>query len=65
MVSENTTESAHRLLSVSEAAEILGVGQETVREWVRSGRLRSILIGRRNRKIPRQAIDEFIASETK
>jgi excisionase family DNA binding protein len=50
-----------RLLSVVEAARELGIGRSLLYELLAAGALRSAKIGRR-RLIPRDAIDEFIAS---
>lgn len=50
------------LLSVSEAAERLGIGIDAAYEAVRSGRLKSIPNGTRNRKVPVVALDEYIRS---
>jgi excisionase family DNA binding protein len=44
---------------VEDAARILSVGRSTVYDLIRSGRLRSIKIGRR-RLVPRSALDAFI-----
>ena len=48
------------VLSIAEAADLLGVGQTSVREMLNDGRLPEIpRIGRR-RLIPRAAIDRLI-----
>lgn len=47
------------LLSVEEAAEVLGVGRSTVYDLVRMQLLQSVKIGAR-RKIPVDACREFI-----
>ena len=44
-----------------EAAAILGIGRSKLYEFISSGEIRSIRIGRL-RKIPIAAIDEFLAS---
>lgn len=46
-------------LGVEDAARILKVGRSTVYDLIRSGRLRSIKIGRR-RLVPRSALDALI-----
>jgi excisionase family DNA binding protein len=51
-----------RCLRVDDAARVLNVGRSTVYDLIRSGRLRSIKIGRR-RLVPREALDAFIAGE--
>jgi excisionase family DNA binding protein len=48
-----------RCLRVEDAARILNVGRSTVYDLIRSGRLRSIKIGRR-RLVPRSALDALI-----
>lgn len=50
-----------RCVRVEEAARLLNVGRSTAYDLIRSGRLRSIKIGRR-RLIPRDALDALIAS---
>ena len=50
-----------RVFSVVEAAAILGIGRSKLYEFISSGEIRSIRIGRL-RKIPIAAIDEFLAS---
>jgi excisionase family DNA binding protein len=47
------------LLSVAEACEVLGLGEWTVKQLIRSGALASVKI-RDRRLIPRQAIREYI-----
>ena len=49
-----------RCLGVEEAARLLNVGRSTVYDLIRSGRLRSIKIGRR-RLVPRAALDALLA----
>jgi excisionase family DNA binding protein len=51
-----------RLLNVTEAAGILGIGRSVAYVLVMTGELESIKIGRR-RKIPVEAIGEFIAKK--
>jgi len=50
-----------RCVRVEEAARLLNVGRSTAYDLIRSGRLRSIKIGRR-RLVPRDALDALIAS---
>jgi excisionase family DNA binding protein len=49
-----------RCLRVDDAARVLNVGRSTVYDLIRTGRLRSIKIGRR-RLVPREALDALIA----
>jgi excisionase family DNA binding protein len=50
-----------QFLSTKEVAEILGVHQKTVHHWLRNGRLAGTKISYRAWRIPRAALDEFIA----
>jgi excisionase family DNA binding protein len=52
---------AQRLLSIDEAAEILGVGRSTTKTLLGTGRLRSVRLGSR-RLIPESAIEDLIAA---
>jgi excisionase family DNA binding protein len=49
------------LIRVETAAQLLNIGRSTTYDLIRSGRLRSVKIGRR-RLIPRTAIAEAIAA---
>ena len=51
------------LISVSEAARKLGLSESTVRAKVRTGEIRSKLIGKRNRKIPVEALREYTSAD--
>jgi excisionase family DNA binding protein len=51
------------LLSVREAAARLSIGRDTTYELVRSGRLRSVAIGRR-RLVPFSELEDFVRRET-
>jgi excisionase family DNA binding protein len=48
------------LLTIDEAAEILGVGRTTVYELLAAERIESVRIGRA-RRIPRVALDAYVA----
>ena len=48
------------LLTPEEKAETLGVGRPKVYELLRSGRLRSVKIGK-SRRVPMDAVEAFIA----
>ncbi|MGP3950093.1 excisionase family DNA-binding protein [Streptomyces sp. 7N604] len=59
----NTPEPADEtrlVLTVDEAARRLGIGRTTMFALVSSGEVRSVLIGRRMRRIPAQALKEYI-----
>jgi excisionase family DNA binding protein len=49
-----------RTLSVSEAAQVLGISRAHAYDCVRTGELPSITLGRRV-VVPRQAIEELLA----
>jgi len=51
-------------LTTKEVAEILGVHQKTVHHWLRTGRLAGTKISYRAWRIPRTALDEFIAKNS-
>jgi excisionase family DNA binding protein len=48
-----------RLLSIDEAAQMLGVGRTTLYQEIQAGRCRSITVGRR-RLIPESALAEYV-----
>lgn len=48
-----------RLIKVEDAAKLLNIGRSAVYDLIRSGRLRSVKIGK-SRRIPREAVDEVI-----
>ncbi len=49
------------MLSVPEVAAELGCGRDTVYALLASGRLPSVLIGERLRRVRRQDLEQFIA----
>ena len=53
-----------QFLSTKEVATILGVHQKTVHQWLRTGRLSGTKISYRAWRIPRAALDEFIAKNS-
>jgi excisionase family DNA binding protein len=55
---------APRLFSINQAASHLGIGRTATYALLKTGRLKSITIGRR-RLIPADAIDAFINGLTK
>ncbi len=52
-----------KLLTVAEAAQAMGIGRSLLYRLVMSGQIRSVVVGGRARRIPVEAIDEFIARE--
>lgn len=53
-----------RRLSLSEAAEALGISEITARRWIKSGKLRALHPGR-NYQIPESAIEELLNTSPK
>ncbi len=58
-VRAETVDAPDRLLSVDEAAALLGIGRSVLYSLIGSGRIRSISVGRR-RLIPSSAVREFV-----
>lgn len=53
-----------RWLTVPEVADVLRVHPETVREWLRAGRMRGVRIGRRSGwRISESQLGEFLSVE--
>src|SRR5208283_161913 len=50
-----------QFLNTKEVAEILGVHQKTVHNWLRTGKLVGSKISYRAWRIPRSALEEFVA----
>lgn len=59
--SQSTKNMQNLLLSVPQAARVLGVGRSTVYEKIASGAIRSVKIGSR-RLVPTENIEAFVAS---
>jgi excisionase family DNA binding protein len=53
-----------QFLTPKEVAEILGVHQKTVHHWLRIGKLAGTKISYRAWRIPRSALDEFVAQNS-
>jgi len=50
-----------RLLTVPEVAELLGVTDETIRRWLRDGRLEGVLLSRRaGWRVRSDAVDRML-----
>jgi excisionase family DNA binding protein len=59
--SADPTGPGSRLLHpIPEAARLLGVSDRTTWELIRSGKLRSVLVERRARRIPHVALIEYV-----
>ena len=52
-------ETQYRLLSVKEAAHLLGVSRETVRRWIYRQVIHAVRVGR-NHKIPERELQKLI-----
>lgn len=57
-----TTSDLPLVLSVNNLTEILSIGRNSAYELVRSGRIRSVRIGKQIR-IPREAVLQFLSGE--
>jgi excisionase family DNA binding protein len=55
---------AERLLTVREAAERVGVAEDTVRLWLRLERLPKVVFGRRSVRVTESALAEFVTRRT-
>ena len=54
-----------RLLTVPEVAELLGVTNETIRRWLRDGRLEGMLLSRRaGWRVRSEAVDRMLEGFT-
>ncbi len=50
-----------KLLTVREASLVMSIGRSLLYRLVMSGQVRSVVVGGRSRRIPVEAIDEFVA----
>ena len=48
------------LLTAKEAAALLNVHQETVWRWMRSGKLETIYLGPKSKRIRKEALEAFV-----
>jgi excisionase family DNA binding protein len=53
-----------QLLTLQQVADALGVSYYTARKWAVSGRLPSVALGPRTRRVPAQQLAKFIAANT-
>lgn len=50
-----------KLLTVTEVAEILGVTEETVRRWLRAGKIEGVMLSRKaGWRVKPEALDRFV-----
>lgn len=54
-----------KLLSTFEAAESLGVHDQTIRRWITDGKLNAIILPSGRKKIPIEEIDKILSQSTK
>jgi len=55
-------ETQYKLLTVKQAAHLLGVSRETVRRWVYKGVLHGVRVGK-NHKIPERELQKLIGRQ--
>ncbi len=55
-----TTAATRRLVSLAEAAEILGVSTKSVRRYIAAGDLDAVRLGRRTIRIKTESLDRLI-----
>lgn len=60
---DKSTRTEPLVLTVKETAEVLQIGKALVYDLVRSGKLRSLRIGRKIR-VPRSALAEYLSNPT-
>ena len=51
-----------RLLTIQEVAEILSVGERTVRRWIAEGELDALRVGPRNVRIPVASVERLVGA---
>jgi len=56
--------SPDRLLTVNEAAAVLGISPGTLRHWVSDRRIEFVRVGRKLTRFRRAALDAFIERQT-
>ncbi|HET7385585.1 MAG TPA: helix-turn-helix domain-containing protein [Nocardioidaceae bacterium] len=56
----NTATPSRRVISLTEAAEILGVSTKTVRRYIAAGELDAVRLGRRTIRIKTESLDRLI-----
>ena len=53
------------LLKLNEAAELIGVSYPTVKQWIYSGKIRSVKTAGGHHRIPRTEIERILNAQTK
>ena len=65
-MSDIRIETAEKLaFTIDEAAVILSCCPKTVRKLCKEGKIRSVALGPRARRIPRSVVQEYISGKTK
>ncbi len=54
----------HKYLTVSEVAKELNINPQTIRSWVKKGKLRGYRLGERSVRILRSDLNQFIKEST-
>jgi excisionase family DNA binding protein len=54
-----------QLLTVNQTCAVLQVGRTRLYELIRAGELKSVMLGRRSRRIPQSSIDKLIAKRSR
>lgn len=49
-----------KIYSTEEAAEVLGLNVETVRNWLRAGRIKGVKLGKRYWRIPEREVQRLV-----
>jgi excisionase family DNA binding protein len=61
-MNKTSFETTREWLSVSEVSKIIGVGEQTIRRWARTGRLKAYRVGGTVIRIKRADLNSFISS---
>lgn len=59
---DNNNDTSNKYYTAEEVAEILKVTTESVRRWIRDGKLKSVKLGGRYLRISQADLDEYVAS---
>jgi len=59
---DNNNDTSNKYYTAEEVAEILKVTTESVRRWIRDGKLKSVKLGGRYLRISQADLDEYVVS---
>jgi len=59
---DNNKDINNKYFTAEEVAEVLKVTTESVRRWIRDGKLKSVKLGGRYIRVSQADLDEFVAS---